>query len=300
VFLERKASGILHGEDFALVEAQLGNVSMWADMQFYGLDNTYSSIHPVLAGDNPDNSFSELPYEKGFQTLTYLESLVGDDEFREFLRFWVSSRLLTSVQYTDLIFTWGQWVQERYVDDPQKVNQILADSNWTEWLFKSALPAPGTFDFSTPKGIEAENLALAYIALGGNGHPDNYQDYFEFYSNLKVIFYETLSAHQSEMTIDLLNQIDKDYNTTADPDPEVKQRWLPIGLKIHYEPSYDAAHTWVSSMGRCKYLSPIYSALQDSGQHDLGVQWYNENLDFYHPVAITTEGRILGLIDATY
>lgn len=97
VFLERKASGILHGEDFALVEAQLGNVSMWADMQFYGLDNTYSSIHPVLAGDNPDNSFSELPYEKGFQTLTYLESLVGDDEFREFLRFWVSSRLLTSV-----------------------------------------------------------------------------------------------------------------------------------------------------------------------------------------------------------
>jgi len=62
-----------------LVEAQLGNVSLWADMEFYGLDNTYSSIHPVLKGDNPDNSFSELPYEKGFQTLTYLESLVGDD-----------------------------------------------------------------------------------------------------------------------------------------------------------------------------------------------------------------------------
>lgn len=49
-------------------------------------------------------------------------------------------------------------------------------------------------------------------------------------------------------------------------------------------------------MGRCKYLTPIYSALQDSGQHDLGVEWYNENLDFYHPVAISTEGRVLGLI----
>lgn len=66
VFIERKVSGILNGADFALVEAQLGNVSLWSDMQFYGLDNTYSSIHPVLAGDNPDNSFSELPYEKGF------------------------------------------------------------------------------------------------------------------------------------------------------------------------------------------------------------------------------------------
>jgi len=74
-----------------------------------------------------------------------------------------------------------------------------------------------------------------------------------------------------QVTIELLSLIDADYNTTADPDPEVKQRWLPIGLTIQYEPSYDAAHTWVSSMGRCKYLTPIYSALQNSGQHDLGV-----------------------------
>jgi len=48
-------------------------------------------------------------------------------------------------------------------------------------------------------------------------------------------------------------------------------------------------------MGRCKYLTPVYSALQDSGQHELGVEWYNENLDFYHPVAISTEARVLGL-----
>jgi leukotriene-A4 hydrolase len=108
VFIERKVSGELHGEDFALVEAQLGNVSMWQDMQtFATIQPTYSSIHPVLAGDNPDNSFNELPYEKGFQTLTYLESLVGPDQFRLFLRYWVQQRFLTSVQYTDLIETWG-------------------------------------------------------------------------------------------------------------------------------------------------------------------------------------------------
>ncbi len=31
-----------------------------------GLNTTYSSIHPVLKGDNPDNSFSRVPYEKGY------------------------------------------------------------------------------------------------------------------------------------------------------------------------------------------------------------------------------------------
>jgi len=41
-------------------------------MNTYGLNTSYSSIHPVLKGDNPDNSFSEVPYEKGFQLLWYM------------------------------------------------------------------------------------------------------------------------------------------------------------------------------------------------------------------------------------
>jgi leukotriene-A4 hydrolase len=79
VFIERKVSGQIHGEDFAKVEALLGNTSMWSDMENFGLDNTYASIHPVLRGDNPDHSFSELPYEKGFQFLHFLEGLIGED-----------------------------------------------------------------------------------------------------------------------------------------------------------------------------------------------------------------------------
>ena len=35
----------------------------------------------MLEGDNPDNSFSEVPYEKGFQFLFYLESLIGEENF---------------------------------------------------------------------------------------------------------------------------------------------------------------------------------------------------------------------------
>ena len=40
------------------------------------MDNSFSSLHPVLQGENPDSSFSEVPYEKGFQLLYYMESLI--------------------------------------------------------------------------------------------------------------------------------------------------------------------------------------------------------------------------------
>jgi len=55
-----------------------------------------------------------------------------------------------------------------------------------------------------------------------------------------------------------MTQIDSVYNVTEDPDPEVKQRWYPLGLGIYYDPVYDPAHEWVSSMGRAKYLDPVY------------------------------------------
>lgn len=46
VFEERKVSAQIHGKDFSLVNAYLGNISMYHDMQSYGLNNSYSSLDP--------------------------------------------------------------------------------------------------------------------------------------------------------------------------------------------------------------------------------------------------------------
>lgn len=78
VFEERKVSAQIHGTDFSLVNAYLGNISMYQDMQGFGMNNNYSSLHPDIGTDMPDNSFSTIPYEKGFQLLYYLETLLGE------------------------------------------------------------------------------------------------------------------------------------------------------------------------------------------------------------------------------
>jgi leukotriene-A4 hydrolase len=48
VFEERKVSERVHGTEFALREAQLGNVSLWDDMLSFGLDKNFSSLNPQL------------------------------------------------------------------------------------------------------------------------------------------------------------------------------------------------------------------------------------------------------------
>ena len=47
-------------------------------------------------------------------------------------------------------------------------------------------------DFSTPESDQSAALALAYISLNGTASPENFNEYFGYYSNLKVVFHDTL------------------------------------------------------------------------------------------------------------
>ena len=66
VFIERKVSAAAFGPVFPVIDSQLGNVSAWLDMLGYGLNDSYSSLYPIMSGRDPAGSSSEVPYEKGF------------------------------------------------------------------------------------------------------------------------------------------------------------------------------------------------------------------------------------------
>lgn len=64
------------------------------------------------------------------------------------------------------------------------------------------------------------------------------------------------------LTYEIISTIDNDLHCTKDPNPEVKQRWLSVGMASFYEPVYEPAHEFVSTQGRLKYLTPIYAAME--------------------------------------
>ena len=109
-FIERQVSSRLYGGDFAKVEALLGNTSLVNTIGVYGSNNTYSSIHPVLFGDNPDNSFSEMPYEKGYQLLQFMCNLVGNSAWKNFITYYIENNSLQSISAFDMQRTWSNWV----------------------------------------------------------------------------------------------------------------------------------------------------------------------------------------------
>jgi leukotriene-A4 hydrolase len=201
VFEERKVSAKLHGEEFAKVEALLGNFSMYAAMVNYGLNHPYSSLHPTLKGDNPDSSFSTIPYEKGFQLLTYLESFIGESLFQTFLREYILRYSETSILTDDLRQSWEDFVEDHF--NASETNRILGSINWDAWIYTPGLP-PNILDFSTPASIGAAKLADEYISLGGDSSPADYKIFFDYYSNLKVVFLERLNERKADLNLKIL------------------------------------------------------------------------------------------------
>lgn len=66
MYLERTADSIMFGKDYEIVDAIVGNNTMIDDMNNFGFNSNYTSLYPVTEGTNPDDSFSNIPYEKGY------------------------------------------------------------------------------------------------------------------------------------------------------------------------------------------------------------------------------------------
>jgi leukotriene-A4 hydrolase len=101
-FIERQVSARLYGIDYAKTEALVGNHSLIADMTEFGFASTFTTLHPVFEGKNPEFSRSSVPFEKGFQLLAYIQSLIGYGPMQKFIKYYVENNADKSINSFDM------------------------------------------------------------------------------------------------------------------------------------------------------------------------------------------------------
>ena len=159
-----------------------------------------------------------------------MQNTIGAAAMKKFITYYIESASLQSITSFDMQRLFAQFV-ESYFPDPDQINQLLGDINWSEWKYVTGTDPTDSLNFETTNSKRATQLALDYIALGGNSSPANYQQYNYWYSNLKVVFLQTLQMSDA-VTLAVVGKIDTDLNITADTDPEVKMRWYAICLYL--------------------------------------------------------------------
>ena len=84
-YLERRIIGKVHGEAHLDFSALLGQTALNASIERFGAEHEFTKLVPSLENKDPDDSFSSIPYEKGFTFLYHLEHVVGRETWDKFI-----------------------------------------------------------------------------------------------------------------------------------------------------------------------------------------------------------------------
>jgi leukotriene-A4 hydrolase len=280
VYLERKVSAKIDGVINTKVAAKLENQTMYYQMLDFGMDSNYTSLHPIMNGSHPDDSMSTIPYEKGFQFLTYLESLIGEDHMLALLREYIKENQYTSVDEQKFIKKFNNYVYWNFKRSEKK--EILAQVDFETWIHGPGLP-PITVDLETDEYNMA--IALAQGFLDGKVDPAAKDMYQNFTVNLKGLFISHLIDNIALVDSAMAKTVDGALAVGKEINGELIFRWQQVAIRSGYQAApFATADTFVGSIGRMKFVVPVYVALNAMDPKS-AKSIFAKHEDFYHPIA---------------
>jgi len=83
---ERRILATLHGPQYFDFSSIIGWKAFEESVKLFGADHEFTKLVVDLKDKDPDDAFSSIPYEKGFNFLYYLDRLVGREKWDKFIR----------------------------------------------------------------------------------------------------------------------------------------------------------------------------------------------------------------------
>jgi leukotriene-A4 hydrolase len=168
VFLERKITGRLHGNEFAEFSAILGWKALKDSVEQFGEDKDgFTQLVTKLEGKDPDDAFSSIPYvypncnkpnkqEKGFNLLYEIQARVGGAEiFEPFMPAYFSNFRIKSITTDEFKNFLYKWFTEKH---GESMANKLDEIDWMGWLYGRGMP-PVTPKFDMTLAAPAYDLA---------------------------------------------------------------------------------------------------------------------------------------------
>jgi leukotriene-A4 hydrolase len=91
-----------------------------------------------------------------------------------------------------------------------------------------------------------------------------------------------------------MQRIDAAFHLTKSGNDEIQADWLLMAVKFHYEAAYGKVAEFLETVGRRRYIKPIYEELAKTPQgRERALRIYRQARPGYHPIAQTTVDAIL-------
>jgi leukotriene-A4 hydrolase len=278
VYLERRIIERVYGKSRATMEAVLGRQSLERELKT--LTAADQLLHIDLAGRDPDENVTDVPYEKGALFLTHLESVVGREEFDAFLKMYFERFAFQSITTADF----KKFLNERLLKgNPERIHR----ANVERWLTTPGLPA----DAPAPRSDTLD--AIAKSAADWSERKIATRDIpTADWSTHEWLYF--LNALPESLPPSRMQELDEVFAFTRRTNSEIAFQWLLLAVRHGYEPANQRLEQFLTSQGRRKFLKPLYEELvkTPSGKERAKTIFANARTN-YHPIAIGTIEAIL-------
>jgi aminopeptidase N len=277
VYCENRIMEAVYGPERALLERELGRMELAREMA--ELEPWQQVLDCDLSGRNPDDSFSSVPYEKGALFLRRVEALVGRAEFDAWLHGWFERHAFESVTTRQMLDDLSTRLLARH---PQAA---ALDSE--TWIHASGLPSDAPVaDSPLLRAVDRE------VARWQAGAAAAELDTRGWVTGQWLRF---LLGACPRSSVARLGELDHVFRFTQTGNQEVLCQWLELCVRGSFEPVYGRLEQFLLSVGRRKYLKPLYTALAATPQGlAFARRVYANARPGYHSVSVGTVDKLLG------
>ncbi|KAL1934960.1 hypothetical protein VTP01DRAFT_4100 [Rhizomucor pusillus] len=295
VFVERKIAGRLHGEAERQFSSIIGWKALRESVELFGADSPATVLKPDLSsGVDPDDYFSSIPYEKGYNLLYHIEKTVGGPEiFEPFMKAYVekfASQSITTEMWKDFLYEYMEKHHGQAMVD--KLNTIDFDT----WINGKGMP-PVDPQFDTTLADVCYELAKRWDEARHTNDFDGFspKDVEQMSATQKIVFLERLTDTEP-LPHHLLAKMDELYKMTPIRNADVRFRWQQLCVMASYEPIYPHVVEFITEQGRMKFVRPLYRLLHKAKNGaELAKETYLKHRKFYHPIAAQLIEKDIGL-----
>jgi aminopeptidase N len=278
VYLQGQIMRAVYGDRREAMEEVLGLTTLRG--QLASLPPGDQVLAMDLRGRDPDDVFTEVPYEKGALFIRWLAARFGTDQVDRFLRAYFDHFQFQSIATEQF----RAYLEANLL--AQKPGAVSA-AELDEWIFAPGLPKIAVLPHSDAfERVADARRDWAAGALAAGDLPAKQWTTHEW-----VHFLEGLPE---KMPASRLQELDAAYQLTATGNSEIAFNWLRIAIRNQYAPAWPRLESYLTTIGRRRLIKPLYEDLMKTpAGAERARAIYAKARPNYHPIAVATLDEIV-------
>ncbi len=269
VYFERRITESMYGKDYADMLWELGYQDLQQSMELLGHNSPRTHLYQDLENKDPDEGFTDIPYEKGALFLKLIEGEVGRERMDSFLTTYFNEFAFQTIHTRQFL----EYLNKKLIGQDEDLRTRL---RIPEWVYGPGIPASAP-RYPSQRFAQVDSQVKRFLESGAASVQTESWTTHEWLHFLRQL--------ERPLSRERMRDLDSVFSLTQTGNSELADMWFIHSIASRYEEAYPAIDSFLSRVGRRKFIEPLYREMLNRDQGDRARDLYGRYRRNYHPMA---------------